>query len=109
METFTFQPDANAEVSKAPDLATATFGDGYEQIRPRGLNHNLKRYTLVFSGTEQRVKQIDDFLDRHGGYKSFMWKPYGSNSSAKFKCKEWKITLNTGFFRLSAEFVESVT
>lgn len=107
MQTFTYQPDYEATLSREPQVTAVGFGDGYEQRRPKGLNHNLRRYSLTFSGTEARIKAIDTFLTQRGGYQAFLWTPYGSGQG-KFKCKQHQITLKTGFWQLSAEFEEVV-
>lgn len=79
----------------------------YEQVAPKGLNHILRVYDVSFSGTEERIKQIDEFLERHGGYKSFSWTPHKS-TQGKFRCNEWNATYQEGFGNLSAQFREVV-
>ncbi|MFK5130965.1 phage tail protein, partial [Glaesserella parasuis] len=49
----------------------------------------------------------DAFLDRHGGYKSFLWTP-NSSTQGKFRCDEWKTNQQQGFWTLSAQFREVV-
>lgn len=71
METFTFAPNWGMKLSKEPKVKTITFGDGYEQRLKQGLNHNLRSYSLTFSGDINQMQQIEAFLDRHEGYKAF--------------------------------------
>lgn len=105
METLNAQPNWGISLNREPQINKVTFGDGYEQSRPKGLNHLLRQYSLSFSGVEQQIRQIDDFLKRQGGYKSFYWTPSG-DTRGKFKCEKWQVVQNTGYWQLSAEFRE---
>ncbi|MDW0499501.1 phage tail protein, partial [Mannheimia haemolytica] len=58
MDTFNFQPNWGLNVQRKPEVMKIAFGDGYEQVAPKGLNHNLRTYSAVFTGTEARIKQI---------------------------------------------------
>lgn len=107
METLQLQPDNEATISREPRLIDIDFGDGYSQRRPKGINHNLRDYSVTFSGTEAKIKSLDAFLVKHGGYKAFLWTPYGS-TQGKFKCTKHQITLRTGFWTLTAEFKEVI-
>lgn len=75
METLNFSPDYQASKKQSPKLSEVDFGDGYTQSRPQGLNHNRATFNLTFSGNPARIRQIDDFLTRHGGYQAFLWTP----------------------------------
>lgn len=107
METFTFQPDWDMEQARKPELMKNSFGDGYEQIRPKGLNHNLRTYSVIFTGTEERIKQIDEFFNRQGGYQAFNWTPYGSKEG-KFRCEDWLARIRSGRWTLSATIREVI-
>lgn len=107
METFNFAPNWGMEQRKKPNVSTLAFGDGYEQRLKKGLNHNLRRYTLTFSGARERIKQIEDFLDQHEGYKAFLWTP-PHGKAGKFKCEEWASSNNESHATLSCEFIEVV-
>lgn len=107
METFTFAPNWGMELSKKPKVNVLIFGDGYEQRLKKGLNHNLRRYALTFSGDIERIKNIDLFLERHEGYRAFLWTPHHS-IQGKFKCEEWKMNDNESHATLSCEFQEVV-
>lgn len=107
METFTFQPNWGMSLSRKPELMKNSFGDGYEQIRPKGLNHNLRTYSATFTGAEERIKQIDAFFERHGGYQAFNWTPYGGKAG-KFRCEEWEASISSGKWTLSATIREVI-
>jgi phage-related protein len=107
MQTFTEKPDYGAQASFEPKVQKIEFGDGFEQTRAQGINHNLKRYSLTFSGTQARITQIADFLFEHGAFKAFYWTPF-DGKQGRYKCDSWQITQNNGFFTLTAEFREVV-
>lgn len=107
METFNFAPDWGLKLSREPKVKTLAFGDGYEQRQKEGLNHNLRSYSLTFSGTTERILQIESFLVRHEGYKAFQWTPRHS-LQGKFKCEKWDTEQRESFWKLSCEFKEVV-
>ncbi|MDP0395461.1 phage tail protein [Glaesserella parasuis] len=107
METFNFAPDWGMQLAKKPDVIRLKFGNGYEQVSPKGLNHNLRIYDISFSGAESRIKRIEAFLNNQGGVKAFLWTPHGS-TQGKFRCDEWKTNQQQGFWTLSAQFREVV-
>lgn len=107
MDTFNFQPDWGMNLTRKPELMKHSFGDGYEQVRPKGLNHNLRSYSVMFTGTEERIKLIEAFFERQGGYKAFLWTPYGG-AQGKFRCDEWQVTISGGKWSLSATIREVI-
>lgn len=107
MDTFNFQPNWGLNVQRKPEVMKIAFGDGYEQVAPKGLNHNLRTYSAVFTGTEARIKQIEAFFERQGGYKAFLWTPYGGKEG-KFRCEEWNPTISGGKWTLSATLREVI-
>lgn len=107
MKEFTWKPDWNMKRSNKPNVNVVEFGDGYQQRQKGGINHNLKTYDVVFTGSEERINAIDDFLNEHGGYQAFLWSPY-LETQRKFTCAEWDTNEQTGFFTLTATFNEVV-
>ncbi|EJZ80263.1 Phage minor tail protein tail protein M [Pasteurella multocida subsp. gallicida P1059] len=53
------------------------------------------------------MQQIEAFLDRHEGYKAFLWSPYHS-TQGKFKCSKWDIEQKESHWTISCEFKEVV-
>lgn len=65
------------EVSE-PKLRKMSYGDGYEQVAPDGINHQLRKWKVSYS--QQRgdmVKPIYDFLRDTGGVDAFLCRPPG--------------------------------
>lgn len=107
METLNFQPDWGLSMERKPELMKISFGDGYEQVGAKGLNHNRRIYSAVFSGTKEKIEQIEAFFNRQGGYKVFNWTPY-SGEAGKFRCDEWSSNLSSSKCSLSATIREVV-
>lgn len=75
MEKFTFKPLTRPVASIAMRTLVAQFGDGYAQRAGDGINLRSENWPLEFFGCEEEIKGIKDFLDRHNGFKSFLWTP----------------------------------
>ena len=71
MKTFHWAPGGMPS-SVSPSVTTIKFGDGYEQRRPTGLNHQLINFQPVFRITSDNSRTaLEAFLVEHGGYKAF--------------------------------------
>ena len=105
MKEFKWMPQWNAKRKKKPNVNAVTFGDGYEQRQPKGINNNLRTFDVVFKGSEEYINEIEAFLDEHGAVNAFLWTPY-RDKQGKFKCEEWDTEFSTGFFVLTATFKE---
>ncbi len=71
-EKFPWRPRPNPTVSNNPKAIIASFGDGYEESAPDGLNYNRKEYQLTYRIIGPIEKQrVVDFLERHGAHKPF--------------------------------------
>ncbi|WP_337261182.1 MULTISPECIES: phage tail protein [unclassified Serratia (in: enterobacteria)] len=108
MKTFTWIPEESLQVSVKPKVKVVSFGDGYEQRSPDGINNQLRSYSLQFSGSAEDVRTIDQFLTEHGGAQAFSWLPPDTLKSALFKCEEWNLAVNGYWNSLSATFQEVV-
>lgn len=75
-ETFTWKaagPSVQGDVTLR--VKAAQFGDGYKQAVGDGINNKVQSWPMRFVGTRERIAEIIDFIDRHGGYRSFYWTP----------------------------------
>jgi phage-related protein len=69
---FAFIPDWSAELAINPRIAKLEFGDGYAQRAAKGLNTQLERVSLTFSGrTDKEAAAIMAFFKDKGGVASF--------------------------------------
>ena len=94
MANTIFSPPVPPSVGSAPDnevnLLTASFGDGYEQVQPDGLNHRRQTWRLTWQTlTRLDADTIVDFLNARGGAEVFDWTPPGYGSATQFRCAEW--------------------
>ena len=95
METFTWLPDVGHQQTMTPNVIAIKFGDGYESRTPKGLNHIKREWDLTFTVAGQDLTDILAFLERHGGYKSFLWRsPRGDQ--ATHICRNWDVIHNNG-------------
>jgi phage-related protein len=91
--TFSFTPDFSAQVSYAPNVMVAKFGDGYEQRAQFGINANPQKWNLTFrSRADAEANSIDAFLQASGALNSFWWTPPGQTAPLKFICRKWSKT-----------------
>ncbi|HEL4856770.1 TPA: phage tail protein [Stenotrophomonas maltophilia] len=71
-DTFSWVPTRTGGGTANSVVRRAKFGDGYSQSTPDGLNARWRSYQLTFTGSQQRIDQIIEFLDAHVG-RSFYW------------------------------------
>lgn len=93
-------PSYSTDLSVKPRIARVSFGDGYEQRAPDGINANKLVYQVVFL---RRRKEIADALEKFfEGRKVyylrtpseyFWWTPPAPHDlkPLKFVCLEWQI------------------
>ena len=95
--------------SVSPSVTTIKFGDGYEQRRPTGLNHQLINFQPVFRITSVNSRTaLEAFLTEHGGYKAFLWRPPKYNRTIKVVCREWSVTDNVTYSDFSCKFEQVI-
>lgn len=71
-------------------LNEASFGDGYTQSSPRGINHIRETILLRWDGiSNEHMTQLRAFFFERGGWQAFLYQPYGSAAPIKWTCKEW--------------------
>lgn len=101
---FTWFPDASVEVAHEPKVSIAKFGDGYEQRTALGLNTDLQKWSVTFTGLRAEIDPIDDFLRARGAVEAFTWNT-PDEEELKFICRSWtkrrergvKVTLTATF------------
>lgn len=75
METFTWCVHAQSSGTTSYATRSSRFGGGYEQVVADGPNNVSEEWNVSISGKGAVIKEIKNFLDRHGGAKSFLWTP----------------------------------
>lgn len=103
-EVFKWVPDRNITGTEKDRVRTARFGDGYSQAVGDGINTREGSWPLTFTGQKARISAIKAFLDRHAGYKSFLWAPPLSDP-ALFRAPERSLVARGGnVFQLTVTF-----
>lgn len=76
IENFGWCP---ARDSGAGDVVPLTresrMGEGYTVTMSEGINPWKQTHPVTIRGSKAMVKEVMDFLDRHGGYKAFTFTP----------------------------------
>jgi phage-related protein len=75
VETFSWCPKVASQVDTSFRTRKAQFGDGYAQVAGDGINPVTPQWSVSFTGDEAYIQAIKNFLNRHAGWKSFIWKP----------------------------------
>lgn len=95
MALFAWIPDEGATVTHEPRIRAAGFGDGYEQRAADGMNADLERWPLTFSGrTSAEAALIVAFLSTCGGTTSFTFVTPEGGTAKSFVCKKWTRSFN---------------
>jgi phage-related protein len=106
-ETFTWRAVNTAAGQVTLRTLSAQFGDGYSQAAGDGLNNKVQSWPLQFAGRQAEILAIQDFLDRHKGYKSFYWTP-PLGVQGLYRVPEYSpVADKGGIYTLSATFVQS--
>ncbi|KPY70296.1 phage tail protein [Pseudomonas syringae] len=109
-ETFDFDVQVGASGDVSQRTWENDFGDGYSQSGGVGINNRTEAWDVTVTGRYgpgQKLQQVRDFLDRHEGYKSFIWTPPGGVQGF-YKAKGYKPnTLGGGLHSISANFKQT--
>ncbi len=107
VETFIWCPKVEPTSTPEYRVRASKFGNGYEQVVGDGINNKVDSWPLTFVVVETVALDIKAFLDRHGGFKSFLWTPPLGQLSF-FRSTAPTITPNgAGIFTLNTTFTQS--
>lgn len=112
METFEYPVDNATSIEVALRALRTDFGDGYTQEAGDGINTRREAWRISAAGhwetdSGMPVREITEFIDRHGGYQAFQWMtPFGKLKL--FKCRQgYSVSpQGAGNFSVSATFEE---
>ena len=91
-------PDRGFTKSTKPRIVVATFGDGYEQRKIRGINNMAEEYSLSFSNRPNtETDDLEAFFIAQAGVSKFTFSIPDSNEGTgekdiKVICKSWNKT-----------------
>lgn len=107
VETFTWCPLVSPTSAPAYRTRSSKFGDGYEQVAGDGPNNLVDSWSLTFVVKEDVALLIKAFLDRHAGFKSFLWTPPLGQVSFFRATAPAVNALGAGMFSLATTFTQS--
>ncbi|MCQ9618404.1 phage tail protein [Paenalcaligenes niemegkensis] len=105
-ETFTW----NVKVGSSGDIEQSalenTFGDGYTQSFGIGINNESQSWSVSKTGkfggaADIDILPVEQFLKRHGGWKSFYWTPPGGDQGRYKATGRSRQTHGNGVYTLS--------
>lgn len=70
---FTWSISFSYKRKSTPRVRSASFGDGYEQRVPDGINNNPAMWDVVVQGPPQCLDAPEKFLDDRAGSDAFYW------------------------------------
>lgn len=108
METLTLCPRAGMAINIQPRVKRIAFGDGYEQRRPDGINHQLRKFEPVFRVETHAVQEMDAFLMRHAGVTAFLWQCPTFPEPVKVVCRSWSYAVDYQYVDFRCKFDEVV-
>lgn len=108
MRTFVWVPRPGMGIKTKPSVRVVKFGAGYEQRSPEGLNSRLRSFTPVFRVISDELPYLLDFLEEHGAYTAFLWRPPAVNRAIIVVCREWDVKVQNLYADVSCQFDEVV-
>jgi len=107
IEEFTWCARINASGDVNFNIRSVQFGDNYEQVAGNGLNTRSQNWNLTFTGTDEFIQEIKDFLDDKQGYRAFSWRP-PQEPLGLYRCNSYNPTaLGGGLSELTATFTQA--
>ncbi|EGT7421842.1 phage tail protein [Salmonella enterica] len=108
METFNWKIRPDMTVESEPKVTSIKLGDGYEQRRPAGLNNHLAKYNVTVRIRKGEHQNLEAFLSRHGGVKSFLWTPPYTWTQIRVICRKWSINVGSLWVTVATTFEQVV-
>jgi phage-related protein len=109
LDTFTPPVAPTLGTSNSPEVSIykTSFGDGYTQSSPKGLNNIRQTLSLKWDVlTLDQAQKIEAFLVKQGGYSPFYYAAPLSGVTRKWTCEQWTVTY-AGPAKVTATFKEN--
>lgn len=74
LERFKWRVTMDSTGGKEFRVREVSFGDGYSQVAGDGINTIRQQQKIKYVGLKDEMLEVVDFLDRHAGYKPFIFK-----------------------------------
>ena len=86
---MTWSPDYTSQGSHAPRVFGISFGDGYMQRAPNGLNPDLPTWDLTWTTDATTAASIITFLKTQGGVTAFLWQGPEDSIQTLWICRKY--------------------
>lgn len=106
-DTFTWRADIELSGTTEFTMSGSTFGDGYKQQLPLGLNNKRKTFTVSVTDRKSVIAAVKTFLNAQNGL-PFFWRPPFGVTGEKYTCQRYNepSDLGGGWYRISMDFVQ---
>lgn len=89
----TIAPSPGTSISTKVALNEATFGDGYAQASPKGINSMRRQVSYRWDAlTATQATEIENFFRERGGFRPFWWTARRDVAPSKWTCRDWTVT-----------------
>lgn len=97
MAVFDWVESGGTALTEEPRFAETSFGDGYKERAPDGLNPITQRWQVQFRGIDhQAADDIVAFFRARvspiSGFEAFDWTPLWHTEEIRVVCKSWNRT-----------------
>lgn len=105
--TLTHVPVLESTLSKEVRVKSISFGNGYEQFFPDGINANPDLWNMVFDEDDAGKQTLIAFFEANK-YTYFNYtSPETGAVQKQFTCRKWSFNfLGAGNYKIMAEFKE---
>lgn len=109
MDLFNHKFQRGYTIQYSPKLDETEFGDGYVQVTPKGIHHNLRKISgaRVIAKTRQQKEAIKGFLAEKGGFKSFRINIDGEDIIVR--CKSWSMVKYFAHTEFTLDLMEVIS
>lgn len=110
LHKFPWKPQPGPNIQSSPLTISADFGDGYTEIKPQGINNDLKTYQYTVRVPLSEKQRVADFLDYHGADKAFSIYSYARLKDIIVRLTTWTETphIGAGYSDFAINFKEVV-
>lgn len=105
---ITLPPDPDATLEERPLTRAAVFGDGYEQITPKGLTSPPLRWSVAYSNlTKLQMLNLLSTLKAAKGALAVEWKSPNDDDERDYLVIDWRVTALAGkIYRVTVNLEE---
>lgn len=95
-DIFTYIPAKGYTKTPSVALRQISFGDGYSQRAPKGINNITYTWSVTFVNRPYaEANAIEDFFIDKGGWAHFLWTPPDEVVQYKVICRNWGSTITS--------------